>query len=122
MGVEVLGMGTCALLFFLLPRLLLLLWSHTHTHSLSLLVVSLTHSLTEPPPDVVSCSYAGCDPLRASAPIFAGIASLLADVSMNNGGPALGLMTPMMYEVAKSHPAAFTDIVWGEVCSACWLM
>eukprot|EP00007_Cunea_sp_BSH-02190019_P008949 CAMPEP_0174239518 /NCGR_PEP_ID=MMETSP0417-20130205/14990_1 /TAXON_ID=242541 /ORGANISM="Mayorella sp, Strain BSH-02190019" /LENGTH=707 /DNA_ID=CAMNT_0015318467 /DNA_START=134 /DNA_END=2257 /DNA_ORIENTATION=- len=58
--------------------------------------------------------WVNIDGTSASAPIFAAIATLLTEVSMNNGGPALGLMTPMMYEAAKANPAAFTDIVWGE--------
>eukprot|EP01137_Pigoraptor_chileana_P011160 Opistho-2@61610 len=49
-----------------------------------------------------------------SAPTVAGIVALLNDVRLNAGKPTLGHLAPLLYELGKSHPEAFNDIVNGS--------
>jgi len=52
----------------------------------------------------------------ASAPIFAGIISLLNDVRLNAGLPALGFINPRLYQVGQK---AFHDITHGNTRTDC---
>jgi len=54
------------------------------------------------------------DGTSASAPIFAGLISLLNDVRLNQGQQPFGFINPWLYQVAADWPAAFTDIVIGN--------
>jgi len=59
------------------------------------------------------------DGTSASAPIFAGIVSLLNEYRASNGMPALGFINPLFYQIAARNPAAFNDVVLGQNrCSA----
>jgi len=48
-----------------------------------------------------------------STPVWAGIISLINDVRMSNGKPALGFLNPMIYSRLSSPTAGLTDIVKG---------
>jgi len=49
-----------------------------------------------------------------STPIVAGITTLLNDYVISKTGKPLGFISPLLYKMAKEHPAAFTDIVVGD--------
>nr|BAK03025.1 predicted protein [Hordeum vulgare subsp. vulgare] len=53
------------------------------------------------------------DGTSASAPIFAGIVSLLNDVRMKNGKGPLGFLNPLLYKIAQNTPQAFYDVTVG---------
>ena len=50
----------------------------------------------------------------ASAPIFAGIVSLLNDVQLNRGKPSLGFINPWMYQIASNGSMPFHQILSGN--------
>eukprot|EP01126_Amoeba_proteus_P006024 TRINITY_DN1208_c0_g2_i2.p1 TRINITY_DN1208_c0_g2~~TRINITY_DN1208_c0_g2_i2.p1 ORF type:complete len:710 (-),score=120.24 TRINITY_DN1208_c0_g2_i2:95-2224(-) len=63
---------------------------------------------------VISGSMTPVDGTSASAPIFAGIVSLLTDARLRAGKPALGFLNPLLYQIAEEVPDAFRDVVVGE--------
>jgi subtilase family serine protease len=54
------------------------------------------------------------DGTSASAPIFGGLVSLLNDVRLKAGRPALGFINPLFYRIAREYPEAFFDVVYGS--------
>jgi tripeptidyl-peptidase-1 len=50
----------------------------------------------------------------AASPAFSGIVSMLNDVSLMKTGKSLGFLNPLLYQMAASNPAAFTDITAGD--------
>jgi len=54
------------------------------------------------------------DGTSASAPIFAGIVSLLNQIRAENNMPPLGFINPLFYQIARTNPAAFNDVVIGQ--------
>jgi len=50
----------------------------------------------------------------ASSPIFAGVVTLLNDYVNTNTGKPLGFISPLLFQMAARHPAAFTDITVGD--------
>jgi len=54
------------------------------------------------------------DGTSASAPIFAGLISLLNDVRLNLGQQPFGFINTWLYQVAADFPEAFTDIIIGN--------
>eukprot|EP01113_Clastostelium_recurvatum_P024683 TRINITY_DN2946_c0_g1_i1.p1 TRINITY_DN2946_c0_g1~~TRINITY_DN2946_c0_g1_i1.p1 ORF type:complete len:771 (+),score=171.84 TRINITY_DN2946_c0_g1_i1:2082-4394(+) len=59
-------------------------------------------------------SFISVDGTSASAPIFAGIISLLNDARLNAGKAPLGFLNPVLYQTYRDHPDAFFDVVWGN--------
>jgi tripeptidyl-peptidase-1 len=54
----------------------------------------------------------------ASAPIWAGIASLLNQASIAKSGAPLGFLNPLLYQIAADQPTAFNDITSGDnICT-----
>jgi len=74
-------------------------------------------------PDVVTVghnciiSYEGTfvpvDGTSASAPIFAGIVTLLNDHRLRHNMPPLGFLNPLLYTIASEMPEAFYDVTVG---------
>ncbi|EGC34780.1 hypothetical protein DICPUDRAFT_152956 [Dictyostelium purpureum] len=54
------------------------------------------------------------DGTSASAPIFAGMITILNDIRLNAGLPALGFINPLFYQIYREHPEAFYDVVVGN--------
>jgi len=54
------------------------------------------------------------DGTSASAPIFAGLITILNDIRLNAGLPRLGFINPLFYQIAKEHPEAFYDVIVGN--------
>lgn len=54
------------------------------------------------------------DGTSASAPIFAGIVSLLNEARANAGMSPLGFANPLLYHIANQRPGAFRDITVGN--------
>eukprot|EP00771_Trimastix_marina_P001633 gnl/Trimastix_PCT/2715.p1 GENE.gnl/Trimastix_PCT/2715~~gnl/Trimastix_PCT/2715.p1 ORF type:complete len:498 (+),score=5.79 gnl/Trimastix_PCT/2715:259-1752(+) len=50
----------------------------------------------------------------ASAPIIAGLVTLLNDQLRLQGRPRVGFLTPALYRMAETHPAALVDILSGH--------
>lgn len=53
------------------------------------------------------------DGTSASAPIFAGLITLLNDGRLSIGAPTLGFINPFLYQAAK-YPGVFNDILVGS--------
>eukprot|EP01102_Stenamoeba_stenopodia_P008830 TRINITY_DN2585_c0_g1_i2.p2 TRINITY_DN2585_c0_g1~~TRINITY_DN2585_c0_g1_i2.p2 ORF type:complete len:383 (-),score=102.74 TRINITY_DN2585_c0_g1_i2:166-1314(-) len=49
----------------------------------------------------------------ASCPLIAGLISQLNNLRLNQGKPALGLVNPLLYQIAAEVPNAFADIIGG---------
>eukprot|EP01027_Heterolobosea_sp_BB2_P017083 GEZU01024228.1.p1 GENE.GEZU01024228.1~~GEZU01024228.1.p1 ORF type:complete len:298 (+),score=104.59 GEZU01024228.1:190-1083(+) len=59
------------------------------------------------------------DGTSASAPIFAGMVTLLNDARLRAGLPQLGFLNPLLYQVAREVPEAFIDVTVGRnACGA----
>ena len=54
------------------------------------------------------------DGTSASAPIFAGIITLLNDARLNSGKPPLGFLNPLLYGLYASNPDCYKDIIVGH--------
>jgi len=54
------------------------------------------------------------DGTSASAPIFAGIITLLNDARLLAGKKPLGLINPLLYHLLRTNPAALNDVIVGE--------
>ena len=54
------------------------------------------------------------DGTSASAPVFAGIISLINSFLLDHNMPALGFLNPFLYKAAAERPASFTDITVGD--------
>jgi tripeptidyl-peptidase-1 len=54
------------------------------------------------------------DGTSASAPIFAGIVSLLNEIRAKHGMPPMGFINPLFYNIASRNPSAFNDVVLGQ--------
>jgi len=63
---------------------------------------------------VIGGSLSPIDGTSASAPIFAGIVSLLNEIRAENNMPPMGFINPLLYEIARRNPAAFNDVVVGR--------
>lgn len=51
----------------------------------------------------------------ASAPVFAGMLSMINDVRLGAGKPSLGFVNPALYQLAEQHPGKlFFDVVTGN--------
>lgn len=50
----------------------------------------------------------------ASAPIIGGIISLLNQYRLNTGQGPLGFLNPLLYQMAKDRPSAFTTVKSGK--------
>ncbi|OQS02453.1 tripeptidyl-peptidase [Thraustotheca clavata] len=50
----------------------------------------------------------------ASAPVFAGILTLINDMRLNAGKPPLGFVNPLLYKSHAENPLAFNDIIVGN--------
>jgi len=59
-------------------------------------------------------SFIPVDGTSCSAPIFAGVVTLLNDIRLQNGQNPLGYLNPLFYEIAASTPNAFRDVVMGH--------
>lgn len=53
------------------------------------------------------------DGTSASAPIFAGLVTLLNDLRMNSGLSPLGFLNPLLYELSETNSGSFKDISVG---------
>jgi tripeptidyl-peptidase I len=58
--------------------------------------------------------YIYVDGTSASAPIFAGVLTLLNDLRLNAGKTALGFANPVLYAAASSQPSSFYDVSVGN--------
>ncbi|GAM27310.1 hypothetical protein SAMD00019534_104860, partial [Acytostelium subglobosum LB1] len=58
--------------------------------------------------------FLSVDGTSASAPIFAGLVTILNDIRLNAGMPALGFLNPLFYQIANDHPDAFYDVIVGN--------
>ncbi|KAF2078698.1 hypothetical protein CYY_000069 [Polysphondylium violaceum] len=58
--------------------------------------------------------WATVDGTSASAPIFAGLITILNDIRLNAGLPRLGFVNPLFYQIAQQHPDAFYDVIVGN--------
>jgi len=54
------------------------------------------------------------DGTSASAPIFAGIVSLLNEHRASINMPPMGFINPLFYAIARRNPSAFNDVVIGQ--------
>jgi len=63
---------------------------------------------------VIGGEFYAIDGTSASAPIFAGIVSLLNDIRAKNALPVLGFLNPLFYEIKRRNTAAFYDVVIGQ--------
>ena len=54
------------------------------------------------------------DGTSASAPVFAGLVSLLNDWRFNNNQPPLGPLNTLFYQMWETNPGTFQDIVIGN--------
>eukprot|EP00127_Corallochytrium_limacisporum_P000032 Clim_evm11s2 gene=Clim_evmTU11s2 len=54
------------------------------------------------------------DGTSAASPTFAGVISMLNDVSFNNGGNSLGFLNPLLYQMWKDDAVTFNDIKSGN--------
>eukprot|EP01119_Soliformovum_irregulare_P003789 TRINITY_DN14857_c0_g1_i1.p1 TRINITY_DN14857_c0_g1~~TRINITY_DN14857_c0_g1_i1.p1 ORF type:complete len:713 (-),score=198.18 TRINITY_DN14857_c0_g1_i1:20-2158(-) len=61
----------------------------------------------------LSGTFIPVDGTSASAPIFAGIITLLNDARISAGKSPLGFLNPAMYKIAASTPSAFYDVTVG---------
>ena len=59
-------------------------------------------------------SIMGVDGTSCSAPIFAGIVSILNQFQQNRNKSNLGFINPMLYQMMESDPTIFNDIVDGN--------
>ena len=59
-------------------------------------------------------TFNAVDGTSASAPIWAGILTLLNDQLLNAGHKPVGLVNALLYHVAQSSPDSFVDVVVGE--------
>jgi len=55
----------------------------------------------------------------ASAPIIAGLLTLINQDQLNNNRPPIGFANPLLYAIAKSNPNAFKDITKGTNGATC---
>ncbi|EGC38959.1 hypothetical protein DICPUDRAFT_148281 [Dictyostelium purpureum] len=55
----------------------------------------------------------------ASAPIIAGLLSLINDQRLQNNKPSIGLFNPLLYKIAREFPNSFLDIDYGENSYKC---
>ncbi|KDO27933.1 hypothetical protein SPRG_07208 [Saprolegnia parasitica CBS 223.65] len=53
----------------------------------------------------------------ASAPVFAGILTLINDLRLNAGKPPLGFVNPLLYKAYAQNPRSFNDIVVGSIAA-----
>jgi len=68
---------------------------------------------------VLNDAWTPVDGTSASAPIFAGVVSLLNDIRLSNNMAPLGFMNPLLYQIAKDTPQAFYDVTVGNTrCGA----
>jgi subtilase family serine protease len=63
---------------------------------------------------IYQSSLQSVDGTSASAPVFAAMVAQWNEMLLNNGLPPLGFLNPLLYQLAASHPAAFTDITVGS--------
>jgi len=49
-----------------------------------------------------------------AAPTASGIIALLNDLRLQNGKPQLGFLNPLLYELERTQPQVFTDVVKGS--------
>jgi len=63
---------------------------------------------------VLGGSFLPLDGTSASAPIFAGVISLLNDVRLGAGKSPLGFLNPLLYQLAATNGDAFYDVVVGQ--------
>eukprot|EP01128_Nolandella_sp_AFSM9_P003646 TRINITY_DN158_c0_g2_i1.p1 TRINITY_DN158_c0_g2~~TRINITY_DN158_c0_g2_i1.p1 ORF type:complete len:766 (-),score=246.79 TRINITY_DN158_c0_g2_i1:120-2177(-) len=61
----------------------------------------------------LSGKFVPIDGTSASAPIFAGVVSLLNRARVEAGQPLLGFLNPLFYKIAAQHPSAFYDVTVG---------
>merc|ERR1712137_1423860 len=54
------------------------------------------------------------DGTSASAPIFAGMITLLNDLRLNAGQPPLGFVNPLLYDLSQSNTGSFRDVSVGN--------
>ncbi|EGG16273.1 peptidase C53 family protein [Cavenderia fasciculata] len=54
------------------------------------------------------------DGTSASAPIYAGLVTILNDIRLNAGLKQVGFMNPLLYQIAAEHPEAFYDVTVGN--------
>jgi hypothetical protein len=61
-----------------------------------------------------SCvAFVTTDGTSASAPVFAGVISLLNDARIGAGKTPLGFLNPLLYNLSATHPDAFYDVSVG---------
>ncbi|OQR86775.1 tripeptidyl-peptidase [Achlya hypogyna] len=53
----------------------------------------------------------------ASAPVFAGVLTLINDLRLNAGKPPLGFVNPLLYQAYAANPLAFNDVVVGSIAA-----
>merc|ERR1711879_66052 len=63
---------------------------------------------------VLDSSLVAIDGTSASAPIFAGMVTVLNDARLNAGKAPLGFITPLMYQTYSDAPACWNDITVGH--------
>ncbi|KYQ88241.1 peptidase C53 family protein [Tieghemostelium lacteum] len=54
------------------------------------------------------------DGTSASAPIFAGLITILNDIRLKAGLNPLGFINPLLYQIAQDYPEAFYDVTVGD--------
>ena len=59
------------------------------------------------------------DGTSCSSPTFAAVVSLLNDLRLQQGRPALGFLNPWLYQTAAAHPTAFFDVTKGSNGDGC---
>ncbi|ELR18532.1 sedolisinlike peptidase [Acanthamoeba castellanii str. Neff] len=62
----------------------------------------------------LSGKFIPVDGTSASAPIFAGVVTLLNDARAAAGLPPLGFLNPMLYKARRERPQTFYDVTWGN--------
>ena len=63
---------------------------------------------------VLDSQIVAIDGTSASAPIFAGMITVLNDARMNAGKTPLGFITPLMYQTFSDVPNCWNDITVGH--------
>ena len=59
------------------------------------------------------------DGTSASAPVFAGMITLINEALLEQGKPVLGFLNPMLYKMSSKEPKTFIDVTQGDnKCSA----
>jgi len=63
---------------------------------------------------VLNATFSGADGTSASAPVFAGMITLINSARLSAGKNAIGFLNQIIYSLAVSTPSAFNDVTSGQ--------